>query len=70
VPPFSARFFPNVLPYTLGSAGSYGFVEIDGRSLIDDAADVVLSLATNSALSDGLDKNVVVLPKTTFPYVS
>jgi uncharacterized protein DUF4331 len=68
---FSARFFPNVLPYTLGSAGSFGFLEINGRSLIDDAADVMLSLATNTALADGLGNNVVVpQPKTTFPYVS
>jgi hypothetical protein len=58
------------MPYTLGTAASYGFVEINGRSLIDNAPDVMFSMATNSPLSIGLDRHSISQePKTAFPYL-
>ena len=67
---FSARFFPNVMPYTLGTPAAYGFVEINGRSLIDNAPDVMFSMATNSPLSIGLDRHSISRePKAEFPYL-
>jgi hypothetical protein len=67
---FAARFFPNALPYTLGTPASYGFAEINGRSLIDNAPDVMFSMATNTPLTIALDRHAVATePKATFPYL-
>jgi hypothetical protein len=67
---FAARFLPNVLPYTLGTQAEYGFVEINGRSLIDNASSVMLSMAANTPLSIGLGRVVVTRePAAAFPYV-
>ncbi|NMO55358.1 DUF4331 domain-containing protein [Actinoplanes sp. TBRC 11911] len=67
---FAARFLPNVLPYTLGTAASYSFLGINGRSLVDNVPDVMFSLATNTPLSIGLDRDAVARPpKTDFPYL-
>ncbi|WP_328852203.1 DUF4331 domain-containing protein [Micromonospora globbae] len=66
----AARLFPDVLPYTIGTPAVYGFAGFNGRSLIDNAPDVMFSLATNTAFTIGLTKNsVTAKPTRHFPYV-
>jgi hypothetical protein len=49
-----ARLCPTTLPYALDTAASFDFVGFNGRSLTDDVMDVILTLATNTALGDGV----------------
>lgn len=64
------RLFPNVLPYTVGTPAVYGFDQWNGRSLTDNAPDVMFSLATNTAFTIGLTRDSVpAKPTRTFPYV-
>jgi Domain of unknown function (DUF4331) len=66
----AARLFPNVLPYTIGTPAVYGFNEFNGRSLTDNAPDVMFSLATNTAFTIGLTKDAITAkPAKQFPYV-
>jgi hypothetical protein len=50
----TARFFPTMLPYELGTPAAFDFAGFNGRALTDDAMDVILTLATNTALGDGV----------------
>jgi hypothetical protein len=63
----AARLVPVVLPYELGTPAAFDFAGFNGRRLTDDAMDVILTLATNTALGDGVvpDKDRA---KTVFPY--
>ena len=64
------RFLPNVLPYRVGTAASFGFLEWNGRSLTDNAPDVMFSLAANTPIRLGIGKeSVTSRPTGTFPYV-
>jgi hypothetical protein len=64
------RFFPNILPYEVGTPAVFGFVEWNGRSLIDNAPNVMFSIAANTPVSLGIGKeSVTSKPSTTFPYV-
>ncbi|GAA4196674.1 hypothetical protein GCM10022252_44400 [Streptosporangium oxazolinicum] len=64
------RLFPNVLPYTVGTPAVYGFAGWNGRSLTDNAPDVMFSFATNTAFTIGLGSDsVAARPTRTFPYV-
>lgn len=47
---------PDILRYEIGTPASSGFAGRNGRTLTDNAADVMFSLLTNSALSVGLGK--------------
>jgi hypothetical protein len=49
-----ARLFPTMLPYEIGTLARFDVATFNGRALTDDAMDVILSLATNSHLSDGV----------------
>ena len=42
------RLFPNILPYEVGTPAIFGFVRWNGRSLSDNAPNVMFSLAANS----------------------
>ncbi len=65
------RLLPNVLPYTVGTPAVLGFAEWNGRSLTDNAPDVMFSFASNSALRLGIGKESVTRkPTKTFPYVA
>jgi hypothetical protein len=46
---------PDILQYRLGTPASFSFASRYGRRLTDDASDVVLSLLTNSPLSDHVE---------------
>jgi hypothetical protein len=64
------RFFPNILPYVIGTSATFGFGGWNGRSLTDNAADVIFSLAANTPISLGIGKeSVTSKPTATFPYV-
>jgi hypothetical protein len=64
------KFFPNVLPYTVGTPASFGFAEWNGRSLTDNAPDVMLSTAANTPIRLGIGRESVTRkPSSTFPYV-
>jgi hypothetical protein len=64
------RFCPNILPYEVGTAAAFGFVEWNGRSLTDNAPDVMFSLAANTPVRLGIGKeSVTSKPSAKFPYV-
>ena len=64
------RLFPNMLPYEVGTQGSLGFTEWNGRSLTDNAPNVMFSIAANTPISLGIGKeSVTSKPSKTFPYV-
>jgi len=64
------RFFPNVLPYQVGTPAVFGFAEWNGRSLTDNAPDVMFSVAANTPVRLGIGKeSVTPKPLATFPYV-
>lgn len=65
------RFFPNILPYEVGTPASYGFVDWNGRSFIDNAPDVMFSLAANTPIRLGIGKESVAMkPTEKFPYLA
>src|ERR1700744_127271 len=63
----SARLCPTTLPYRLGTAASFRPEVFNGRPLDDDAMDVMLTLAGNMPLADGVapDKTKI---RSDFPY--
>jgi hypothetical protein len=64
------RFFPNILPYKVGTPAVFGFAEWNGRSLTDNAPDVMFSIAANTPVSLGIGReSVTSKPSKTFPYV-
>lgn len=66
----ATRICPNMLPYVIGTRACFGFAEWNGRSLTDNAPDVMFSFASNTPVSLGLTKeSVTAKPRKTFPYV-
>jgi hypothetical protein len=64
------RLFPNILPYEVGTSAVFGFAEWNGRSLTDNAPNVMFSIAANTPVSLGIGKeSVTSKPSKTFPYV-
>ncbi len=64
------RLFPNILPYKVGTSAVFGFAEWNGRSLTDNAPDVMFSIAANTPVSLGIGKeSVTSKPSRNFPYV-
>ena len=64
------RLFPNILPYEIGTPAIFGFAEWNGRSLTDNAPDVMFSIAANTPVRLGIGKeSVTSKPSKTFPYV-
>jgi Domain of unknown function (DUF4331) len=67
---FAHRICPNILPYQVGTPAVFGFAEWNGRSLTDNAPDVMFSLAANTPVRLGIGKeSVTSQPSKTFPYV-
>lgn len=65
------RLLPDVLPYGLGTPACYGFARHNGRSLTDNAPEVMYSLVTNTALSTGLSpRSASAATHASFPYVA
>jgi hypothetical protein len=64
------RFCPNLLPYEVGTPASFGFLQWNGRTMIDNAPDVMFSLAANTPVTLGIGKeSVTSKPSKNFPYV-
>jgi hypothetical protein len=64
------RFLPNVLPYIVGTPACFGFSSWNGRTLTDNAPDVMFSIAANTPVSLGIGKeSVTAKPRAFFPYV-
>ena len=64
------RFLPNILPYDVGTPAAFGFARWNGRSLTDNAPDVMFSVAANTPISLGIGReSVASKPRQTFPYV-
>ncbi len=64
------RFFPAILPYTVGTPAAFGFAEWNGRSMTDNAPEVMFSIASNTPVRLGIGKgSVTSKPSKTFPYV-
>jgi len=65
------RFFPNILPYEVGTPAIFGFAGWNGRALTDNAPDVMFSLAANAPVRLGIGKgSVTAKPTRIFPYVA
>ncbi|WP_199255486.1 DUF4331 family protein [Mycolicibacterium mengxianglii] len=64
------QFFPNILPYTVGTPAVFGFAGWNGRSLTDNAPAVMFSLAANTPITLGIGaESVTAKPSPRFPYV-
>ena len=64
------RFFPNILPYEVGTPAAFSFADWNGRSLTDNAPDIMFSIAANTPVRLGIGKeSVTSKPSKTFPYV-
>jgi hypothetical protein len=64
------RFFPNVLPYRIGTPAAFSFAGFNGRALTDNAPDVMFSLAANTPITLGIGReSVTAKPRLEFPYL-
>jgi hypothetical protein len=64
------RLFPNILPYEVGTSAMFSFAEWNGRSLTDNAPDVMFSVVANTPVRLGIGKeSVTTKPSKSFPYV-
>jgi hypothetical protein len=64
------ELFPNVLSYTVGTPATYGFAVRNGRTLADNAPEVMMSLVSGTAVPSGLNPGTNEgLRQAEFPYV-
>ncbi|AWS40246.1 DUF4331 family protein [Streptosporangium sp. 'caverna'] len=64
------RLFPDLLPYRTGTPAGFGFAGRNGRTLADNAPEVMFSLVLNSAISTGLTPEQFADTRSSgFPYV-
>jgi hypothetical protein len=64
------ELFPDVLPYVVGTPATYGFATRNGRTLADNAPEVMLSLVAGRAVPSGLTPSVAKNQRhDKFPYV-
>jgi len=64
------ELFPDVLPYVVGTSATYGFATRNGRTLADNAPEVMLSLVAGAAVPSGLKPSVAKNQRDDkFPYV-
>lgn len=61
------RLCPIMLPYELGSDAAFDFAGFNGRALGDDVMDVIITLASNVALADGVAPDRTRI-RSDFPY--
>lgn len=63
----ASRLCPTTLPYELGTIAAFNLTRFNGRPLGDDVMDVMLTLATNRPLQDGVapDRSRI---RPAFPY--
>jgi hypothetical protein len=63
----ASRLCPSTLPYELGTPAAFDFVGFNGRALGDDVMDVMLTLASNKPLADGVAPDLT-RTSAEFPY--
>jgi len=64
------ELFPDVLPYVVGTPATYGFAGRNGRTMADNAPEVMLSLVAGTAVPSGLTPAVAKNQRhNEFPYV-
>jgi hypothetical protein len=64
------RLLPDLLPYQVGTTAAFSFAGFNGRSLADNAPEVMYGLVTNSALPSGLQAgDAAETRQDDFPYV-
>jgi hypothetical protein len=64
------ELFPDVLPYVVGTPATFGFATRNGRTLADNAPEVMMSLVAGTAVPSGLKPSVAQhLRSDKFPYV-
>ncbi len=64
------ELFPDVLAYVVGTPATYGFAGRNGRTLADNAPEVMLSLVAGTAVPSGLKPSVARgMRDGNFPYV-
>ena len=61
------RICPTVLPYELDTPARFDVTGFNGRALTDDVMDVILTLATNTPLGDGVAPEPQLV-RSDFPY--
>ena len=62
---------PDMLPYVVGTPASFGFAARNGRTLADNAPEVMMSLVTGTAVPSGLTPSVAEHLRTSeFPYLT
>ena len=62
--------FPDMLPYAVGTAATFGFAAHNGRTMADNAPEAMLSLVTGRAVPSGLGPSVTERQRRPdFPYV-
>ncbi|MFG1886141.1 DUF4331 family protein [Micromonospora sp. NPDC049102] len=62
--------YPDVLSYTVGTAANYGFAVHNGRTMADNAPEVMFSLVLNTGTTSGLTPDVTKAARAdAFPYV-
>jgi hypothetical protein len=54
----AAMLCPSLLSYEIGTPAEFSMEKVNGRYLTDDAYDVILSLATNTVVKDGVAPNI------------
>ena len=65
------ELFPDVLPFIVGTPATFGFAVRNGRTLADNAPEVMLSLVAGEAVPSGLKPAVAKNQRTEkFPYVA
>ncbi|WUH95274.1 DUF4331 domain-containing protein [Streptomyces sp. NBC_00433] len=64
------QLFPDVLSYVVGTPATFGFAARNGRTMADNAPEVMMSLVTNMAVQSGLKPSVTQGQRTDgFPFV-
>ncbi len=64
------ELFPDVLPYVVGTPATFGFATRNGRTLADNAPEVMLSLVAGAAVPSGLKPSVAKNQRADkFPHV-
>ncbi len=67
----ASQLLPDVLPYRIGTPAAFGFATRNGRTLADNAPEVMLSLVTGTAVPSGLRPAIAEnLRSSSFPYVT
>ena len=66
----AGELLPDVLPYVIGTPATYGFATRNGRTMADNAPEVMLSLVTGTAVPSGLRPATAAQQRAAaFPYV-